>query len=330
MDEMNPNNNLPDEAEEPKSEINDDVVLTPSMSPFRAGLLGLFGALVFYQVFGGILTLLIFGSDIGNADVNSMRMLTMAGQILFILLPALVFSKLIYEDVTNVVRFRLPVLKEVGLFILAVIILNPLLQSFVLIQNFYIELWTKDIYFFQKLKGIFEQLNELIEKSYGTLLRADSIAEGLLVVLVVAVTPAVCEELMFRGYIQRSFELKFKKFGGAVITAIFFAIFHFNPFALIPLFALGLFFGFACYKTNSIFVPIGLHFLNNFSAVILFFIFGEDELKQNKVIAGSDIGNIWLSFGYQAVLFVIILVAIHLYYKRKESLILKEAVQEIQ
>jgi len=255
-----------------------DEELFPRMSPFKAGLLGLFGALVFYQLFGGLLTLLIFGTDIENADVNAMRLLTMAGQVLFILLPALVFSKMIYENVSKVIRVKIPELKEIGIFILGIISLTALLQTFLVIQNYYVDALTKDIYFLQKFKEVFDQLNEMIEKSYGSLLTPNSFIEGIIVVLVVAVTPAICEEVMFRGYIQKSFELKYNKFLGALLTAVFFGMFHFNPYALIPLIALGLFFGYAAYKTDSIFVPIILHFANNFAAVILYFIFGDEEI----------------------------------------------------
>jgi hypothetical protein len=319
MDETPSNNNEPENQNKKNLDTFSQDELYPKMSPFKAGLLGLFGALVFYQIFGSILTLLVFGTDIENADVNSLRLITMAGQILFILLPALVFSKLIYENVSKVIRFKIPGLKEIGIFLFGIISLTALLQTFLTLQNYYIDLWTKDIYIFEKLKNFFNQLNEMIEKSYGSLLQPNSIIEGVLVIVVVAVTPAICEEVMFRGYIQKSFELKYNKFLGALITALFFGMFHFNPYALIALTALGLYFGFAAYKTDSIFVPIILHFTNNFVAVILYFIFGDEELKQNKVIPVSELSSTWIAFGLQLLLFVIIILFIYNFYKKKNQ-----------
>ena len=73
----------------------------------------------------------------------------------------------------------------------------------------------------------------------------------LLVVIVVAVVPALSEEAMFSGFIQRSFELKYKKYLAAIITALFFSAYHFNPYGFIPLFILGAFFGFAAYKSKT-------------------------------------------------------------------------------
>ncbi len=91
--------------------------LTPKISPVKAGLIGLAGGFFFYQIFGGLLTVLIFGLSFEKADPNALRLITMAGQVLFILLPALIFSKIIYEDVTRVIRFRSAPLIEIGLFI---------------------------------------------------------------------------------------------------------------------------------------------------------------------------------------------------------------------
>ncbi|MDP2300813.1 MAG: CPBP family intramembrane metalloprotease [Ignavibacteria bacterium] len=317
MDEFPTNNNDQENQDKKNLNILPEEKLEPKMSPFKAGLLGLFGALVFYQIFGGLLTLIVFGTDIENADVNALRLMTMAGQVLFILLPALVFSKLIYENVTKVIRFKIPEIKEIGIFLVGIISLTALLQTFLTLQNYYIELWTKDIYIFEKLKSAFDQLNEMIEKSYGSLLQPNSIVEGVLVIFVVAVTPAICEEVMFRGYIQKSFELKYNKFLGALITALFFGLFHFNPYALIALTSLGLYFGFAAYKTDSIFVPIILHFTNNFVAVILYFIFGDEELKQNKVIPASELSGTWIAFGLLLILFVIVLSVIFYFYHKK-------------
>lgn len=299
-------------SEEPKPE------LTPKISPVKAGLIGLAGGFFFYQIFGGLLTVLIFGLDFEKADPNSLRLITMAGQVLFILLPALIFSKIIYEDVTRVLRFRSAPWIEIGLFTVGIIALTPVLQNYLYIQNYYFEQLAKQNGFIQMVKESLDSLDKLVEGSYGSLLKINSAMDGAIVIAVVAITPAVCEEVMFRGFIQKSFELRYKPFLGALITAIFFGIYHFNPYAFLPLTALGFYLGYSAYKSNSILVPVVLHFINNLSAVVLFMVFGDAELQQSKAISSAELTPTLISLTYQIILFVIVVMGIQYYYRIKK------------
>lgn len=299
-------------------DVNSKPELTPKISPVKAGLLGLAGGFFFYQIFGGLLTVLIFGLDLEKADANALRLITMAGQVLFILLPALIFSKIIYGDVTRVIRFRTAPWIEIALFTVGIIALTPILENYLYIQNYFLEQLAKQNGFIQMIKESLDSLDKLVENSYGSLLKINSVMDGAIVIAVVAITPAVCEEVMFRGYIQKSFELKYKPFFGALITAIFFGLYHFNPYAFLPLTLLGFYLGYAVYKSDSILVPIILHFINNLSAVVLFLVFGKSELEQSKAITSAELTPTLISLSYQIILFVIVLLGIQYYYRKKK------------
>lgn len=281
---------------------DDDI--TYQISPVAAAFIGLAGGFFLYQIVGAILTIAIFGLDLESVPVNSLRLMTMAGQILFILLPALLFAKWIYSDVGKIIRIRKPRLLEIAFFTIGIIILTPLLQSYLYIQNYLLDVLAKNFSFINSVKDAFDSLNKMVEKTYGNLLSANNYIELVLVVVVVAVVPALSEEAMFRGFIQRSFELKYKKYLAAIITALFFSLNHFNPYGFVPLFLLGVFFGFAAYKTKSLVIPIFLHFLNNFSAVLLYHIVGDDELLKSDVsVPGSELGSYILVFILLVILF---------------------------
>ena len=299
--------------------------INPLISPIVAAIIGLAGAFFLYQIVGGAITLLIFGRDIQSAPVNAVRLLTAGGQILFILLPALVFAKWIYEDVSTIIRIKVPDWKEFGLFILGIIILTPLLQNYIYIQNYIFEYLSKISPFFQNIKSTLDSLDKLIENTYSNLLSSNNILEGIFVVVIVSVVPAVCEETMFRGYIQKSFEFKLKPFWAALITAIFFGLYHFNPYGLIPLIGLGLYFGFAAYTSNSIFIPMTLHFLNNFAAIILYFVFGNDELINTKVESSADFKSTIISFILLLMVFSGVIVLIKRYYSQVKNIRRKNA-----
>ncbi len=265
--------------------------LSPTMPPVRAAFFGLISVFFLFQIGGGVLTILIFGLNAANADVNAMRLLTMGGQILLILFPALLFAKLIYEDVTEVIRFKKPDLKLLGIFSLGMVILVPLLQSLLNIQNYFFAKLAENSALFEKLKYFLDTLDKYVEKTYANLLAADNIFEIIFVLVMVSIVPAICEEIFFRGYVQKSFELKYGYFKSAALTGLFFAMYHFNPYGFIGLLALGVYFGVAAYVTNSIAVPAVLHFINNLSAVIVYFYFSPEELASNITPSPSEFWN---------------------------------------
>lgn len=293
--------------------------LNPLIPPILAGFIGLIGGFILYQFVGGLLTIIIIGFDLESASVASLRLMTMAGQILFILLPALIFAKWFYNDIGKIIRAKSTTLKEVGLFSIGIIILTPLMQAYLHIQNHFIYILAENSSFLNALKSFFDTLNEMVEKTYSNLLRADNVFEMAFVFFLVAVIPAVSEEVMFRGYVQKSFELKMTPFKAALITAVFFGLYHFNPYGIIPLILLGLFFGYAAYKTNSIVVPMVLHFLNNFIAVALFYIVGDDELIETKVQPSSDLGSYISAFLGLCLLFAGLIYLINRFYERRKD-----------
>ena len=328
MEEFKDDNQNQDPEVEPETiskesdpDYDPDNDLEFKVSPVAAAFIGLAGAFFLYQIIGSLLTVLILGLDLESVPVNSLRLMTMAGQILFILLPALLFAKWIYSDIGKIIRIRKPDWKELGLFTIGIIILTPLLQSYLYIQNYYLEIFAKNSSFINSVKTFFDSLNEMVEKTYSNLLSASNIFELILVIVVVAVVPALSEETMFRGFIQRSFELRYKKYFGAIITAVFFSLYHFNPYGFIPLFVLGAFFGFAAYKSKTLLIPMFLHFLNNFSAVSLYHIIGDDELiKSDASVNPDELSSYVMMFFGLAALFVVLIVVINKYYSSKKLL----------
>ena len=319
-DPENKDNNNEGENSENEENSEEGKKINPIIPPIAAAFIGLVGGFFLYQVVGGVITLLIFGMNMKDAPVNDVRLMTTGGQILFILLPALIFSKWFYEDVSTILRIKIPHWKELGLFIVGIIILTPLLQNFLYIQNYVLEYLAKISPFIEHIKSLFDKLDKLVESTYGNLLSANNILEGIFVVIVVSVVPALCEETMFRGFIQKSFEFKLKPFWAALITAVFFGLYHFNPYGLIPLIGLGLYFGFAAYTSNSIIIPMTLHFLNNFAAIILYFVFGNDELINTTVENNADLKSTILVFIVLLIAFTGVIVYIKRYYSQTKTI----------
>jgi membrane protease YdiL (CAAX protease family) len=91
----------------------------------------------------------------------------------------------------------------------------------------------------------------------------------LYVLLVVALTPAICEEVMFRGYLQRQVERRLGVVWSIVLVGLVFGLFHLRPTEILPLATLGMYLGFAVWVTGSLWAGVLVHLLNNGLAVLV-------------------------------------------------------------
>jgi hypothetical protein len=100
-------------------------------------------------------------------------------------------------------------------------------------------------------------------------LQMDTIWDLFYTILVIAVVPAIGEELLFRGYLQQKLSNWLSNPHTAIlITAFLFSAIHFHFQGMIPRFVLGVLLGYLFYWSNSLWLPILAHFVNNAQAVI--------------------------------------------------------------
>lgn len=86
--------------------------------------------------------------------------------------------------------------------------------------------------------------------------------------LVTAIFAPVFEEWMCRGVVLRGLLTKMKPAWAIVVSALFFALIHGNPWQALNAFFVGLVMGYVYYKTGSLLLTMLIHFVNNGSAVI--------------------------------------------------------------
>ena len=119
--------------------------------------------------------------------------------------------------------------------------------------------------------GLSFLLSPLMSESMQNLeLAFEPVAEEPLwfLVLVIAVMPAIGEEIMFRGYLFGSLRERTKVRWAVVISALIFGAFHMSLIKLLPTFLLGAAFASSVASTGSLWVTMILHFLNNLLSLI--------------------------------------------------------------
>jgi hypothetical protein len=245
------------------------------MSPVAFAVVSLIVVFVLYQVIGGA-ALLVFGGQPKADTVGLFRWFTLLGQITGILLPTLVLIRLRTPDVRGYLRLKLPSPVEIVVTAVAVFSLQQVLQGYLALQE--------AIPLPENVRVIVERIKDLFEETYRILVGAESVPEFVFVVLIVAVVPALAEEFLFRGIVQRSMEESVGGLRGAILAGVIFGAFHMNPFSLVPLVALGIFFGYLVFRSRNITLAVAAHFFNNFIACTATYL----KLRDDFVVLAPD------------------------------------------
>jgi len=105
------------------------------------------------------------------------------------------------------------------------------------------------------------------------LLRPDTFIGFLLLFVAVSIIAPLGEELLFRGFFQQILEKYWKDVTRAVlVTALFFAMIHMNPYWFVQIYILGVILGFLAWKTKSVIPALILHSMNNTMALFFSFV----------------------------------------------------------
>ncbi len=129
-------------------------------------------------------------------------------------------------------------------------------------------------------------------------LKMDSIGSLLFNIFLIALVPALCEELLFRGAIQPVIG---KIFGNPhiaiILTGALFSMIHFQFYGFFARWMLGIILGYLFYWSKNLWYPIIAHFLNNGVQVILVYFGAMDATEAEAMPEGLGIASIAFAVG---------------------------------
>jgi len=259
-------------------------------------LLAFFGlalaSFILVMVLGAFAGMLIWGSDfiLSAADPESpqyvpfMKYWQILSHFGMFIIPALIFGRLAGGKTLS--YFTLNKGASLWLFLLSMIVIlssQPLISwmgelnaGLTLTERFAgLEAWMKQ--------------TEQQAADMTILFMSTSDVSGLLVNLfMMAVIPAIGEELAFRGILQRLLQNLFRRPWIAILlSAVIFSAFHLQFYGFLPRLFLGLILGYTFYRTGRLWVPILIHFVNNAMAVTVYWLCARGTLT----IAPEQFGN---------------------------------------
>lgn len=254
------------------------------LSSFLAGQIlvfainGLFGI----EITEGISELSEIKSE---SKIRFLKFLQVISACFTFVIPPLIISRFLGKNFKS--YMRLDINPKVRFYILSALFLLLMMPLLNLIiewnQNFVFPSWLSE------LEASFIKSEELSQRLIKRFLSGTTYYELFINIVVIAIVPAIGEEFLFRGVLQRFIGEWTKKPDLAIFIAAFiFSAVHFQFYGFVPRLILGVYFGYLVLYSNSLWPAVFVHFLNNAMAVTAMFYINRGSISEDIDSFGTD------------------------------------------
>ncbi|WP_224995472.1 CPBP family intramembrane glutamic endopeptidase [Cesiribacter sp. SM1] len=205
-------------------------------------------------------------------------------------------------------RHRLSTLiNSKGLAIIPMLLAIVLTLAFMMVNSIVIE-WNANLTLpetFKTFESWMQEKEVYLQRLTDYLTTFSSGLDFGVAFIIIALLPAVGEELFFRGLMQPLIRLKIGNAHAAIwLTAFIFSVFHFQFYGLLPRLFLGALFGYLYYWSGNLLMPILGHFINNGFTLVMRYLYQlhliEFDSSGTESLAGTTIA-IFLFLGIAAI-----------------------------
>jgi membrane protease YdiL (CAAX protease family) len=203
-----------------------------------------------------------------------------ATQVLFLFVPVLIYFLITGLPIKQTLKLNKLSVLDILIVIAIAVLSQPIASFFASISGLFFE------------DNVTPVLKELGNISYFKQLG------------IIALTPAICEELTMRGVVLAGYD-KVSRGKAALATGLFFGILHLNPQQFLYAFVLGVIFAYLVRITNSIFSTILCHFtFNGIQVTLLYWMSNRnsEDLKEVSNAVNTSVSNQIASIGSTFVL----------------------------
>lgn len=214
-----------------------------------------------------------FLSDYNNSkSVNALKFLQLFTSVGLFIVPPLLFTYLTLFQL----QLKQNLNRQAVLLAIAImLIVTPFVA--------YLMQWNQALILPEFLEGVQMWMEASEQKAMQiteAFLAMSSMEDLFINLFLIALIPAIGEELLFRGVLQQLFAKWTGKIHFAVfVSAFLFSAIHMQFFGFLPRFVLGLILGYMFYWSGSLWLPILAHFTNNALAIIFTYHFVADKVQ---------------------------------------------------
>ncbi len=248
---------------------------------------------------------LILGTVIGLAyvfitksdsnDLNALRFMQISSQLFTFVFPPIAYAFLVKDKPVNALGLKKSKILWVFIGVAMIFAIMPF--------NSILAEWNANLTLpdsMSKIEQLMKQMQEAATEMIEKFVSVDTIGGLILNLFMIAGLAALGEELLFRSIIQTSL-IKICKNAhlGILIASAIFSFIHFEFYGFVPRLILGMLLGYMFYFSGSIWIPMLMHFLNNGTVVLIYFL-------NNKGITNIDVDT----FGQTSIPILIISIVV--------------------
>ena len=227
------------------------------------------------------------------------------------IIPAFIIGYFFYTRSTIYLKFKYITIRPVVLTIIILFASVPIINSLtVLNEGMQFPDWLGGVENWMKEKEMSAQDLTV------AFLKMDTVGSLFFNIIMIGILPSIGEELIFRGIFQRLFAEWTKNIHwGIIIAAFLFSAMHMQFYGFLPRMLLGVLLGYLFYWSGSIWVPMLGHFVNNTTAVIVYYFYADEMTKDIENFGANEGSFIFLVLGI-----AIVTPLLYLFYKENKSL----------
>ena len=234
-------------------------------------------SIIFVLIIGILLAIPFYGpnvmSDIGKIETSSepniialAKYFQIVSQFGIFIVPVFIFAFLDGRYISRYLSVNIkPAFKTMIFAAIAIIAAIPLIN--------YLGELNQQMKLPESIAGIEHWMKDSEDKAAkltDVFLNIKSPGAFLINLLMIGIIPAIGEEFMFRGVLQKLFHQWTKNIHFAVIfSAFLFSAMHMQFYGFVPRFLMGVMMGYLFVWSGSLWVPVLVHFTNNSMAVLM-------------------------------------------------------------
>ncbi len=224
------------------------------------------------STFSVLATLIVKIAHLPIQSTSALKIIQLFGSAgIFIATPLLTIY-LTEKSPSDLLKWKMVDPRILGLGLLAMFIFAPFINS--------ISYLNEGMRLPEFIKGIEDWMRDSENKAADlTLQFLDTHTIGGLLsnLFIIALIPAIGEELMFRGYLQQHLQRSTNEHVAIWVAAFLFSAIHLQFFGFFPRLLLGALLGYLFFYSKSMIVNIVCHFMNNAIVIVYAYVYGAKE-----------------------------------------------------